>query len=168
VTVEEAINTSLEYENRVRDVYTDAVNQAVNDQGRKFFQLMADEEQHHVEYLEEKLRQWKDTGKVDADGLSTLLPSREAIESGVTKLQDKVGGRPGRIEIEFLEKAHAVERETSGFYRKMVDELPDDAKGLFKRFLEIEEGHLAMVQAQMDLVNGTGYWFDVREFNLEG
>ncbi len=168
MTVEEAINTSLEYENRVRDVYTDAVNQAVNDQGRKFFQLMADEEQHHVEYLEEKLRQWKDTGKVDADGLSTLLPSREAIESGVTKLQDKVGGRPGRIEIEFLEKAHAVERETSGFYRKMVDELPDDAKGLFKRFLEIEEGHLAMVQAQMDLVNGTGYWFDVREFNLEG
>jgi rubrerythrin len=168
VTVEEAINTSLEYEDRVRDVYIDAVNQAVNEVGKKLFQLMADEEQHHVDYLKGKLRQWKETGKVNADGLSTLIPSRETIEEGVSRLQDKVGGRPGRIEIEFLEKAHAVERETSGFYKQMVDELPNDAKGLFKRFLEIEEGHLAIVQAQLDLVNGTGYWFDVREFNLEG
>jgi hypothetical protein len=50
----------------------------------------------------------------------------------------------------------------------MVNELPDEAKGLFKRFLEIEEGHLALVQAQIDQALGTGYWFDVREFDLEG
>ena len=49
-----------------------------------------------------------------------------------------------------------------------VDELPAEARELFRRFLEIEEGHLALVQAQIDFVTGTGYWFDVREFNLEG
>ena len=168
MTVEEAIKTSIEYETKVRNVYADAVARAEHQDGKRLFQVMADEEQHHVDYLKGKLKQWKDTGKVNAEGLSTLLPSPGTIEEGVSKLKDRVGGKPGRIEIEFLEKAHAVERETSGFYKRMVDELPDDAKELFRRFLEIEEGHLAIVQAQIDLVNGTGYWFDVQEFNLEG
>jgi rubrerythrin len=72
------------------------------------------------------------------------------------------------VELQWLRKAHGVERETSDFYQRMVNELPDEAKGLFKRFLEIEEGHLALVQAQIDQALGTGYWFDVREFDLEG
>ncbi len=168
VTVEDAINTSIQYENKVRDVYADAVSRTTSSDGKKLFQLMVDEEQHHVDYLEGKLHQWKESGVVSPEGLVTAIPSKEDIAAGIATLENKVGGRPGTIEIEFLEKAHAVERETSGFYRRMVDELPDEAKPLFARFLEIEEGHLALVQAQIDQVSGTGYWFDVREFNLEG
>jgi hypothetical protein len=33
--------------------------------------------------------------------------------------------------------------------------------------LEIEDGHLAIVQAQLDSVQGMGFWFDVAEFRLE-
>jgi rubrerythrin len=168
VTVEEAIRTSIEYETRVRDVYNEAVNAAPNDEGRRLFQLMADEEQHHLDYLESKLEQWSTDGTVTADGLTTALPSGAAIEEGAEALRAKVGGKPGRIELQFLQKAHAVERETSSFYARMVEELPDEAKGLFRRFLEIEEGHLTLVQAQIDQALGTGYWFDVREFDLEG
>ena len=168
MTVEEAIRTSIVYETKVRDVYAEAVYAAPNDEGRRLFQLMADEEQHHLDYLEAKLRQWGEDGVVTADGLTTAVPSGEAIERGADKLRDTVGGKPGTVELQFLRKAHGVERETSEFYRRMVDELPDEAKGLFRRFMEIEEGHLALVQAQIDQALGTGYWFDVREFNLEG
>jgi len=168
VTVEEAINTSIEYETKVRDVYVDAVNRSEQPVGKRLFQLMADEEQHHLDYLEVKLAQWRDSGKVTPEGLRTALPSGEAIAEGVAVLEDKTGGRPGTVELQFLEKAHAVERETSAFYQRMVDELPDEAKSLFSRFLEIEEGHLALVQAQLDAALGTGYWFDMQEFSLEG
>jgi rubrerythrin len=168
VTVEEAIKTSIEYEIRVRDVYSEAVSKAERQEAKKLFQLMADEEQSHVDYLKVKLDQWNSDGTVTADGLTTAVPSGEVIEQGVEKLREKVGGKPGTVEIQWLGKAHGVERETSDFYKRMVDELPDVAKGLFRRFLEIEEGHLALVQAQIDYVTGTGYWFDVREFNLEG
>jgi rubrerythrin len=168
VTVEEAIRTSIEYETRVRDVYVEAVRAAEKDEGRKLFQLMADEEQHHLDYLHGRLKQWNSDGTVTAEGLETALPSGEVIEENVEKLKDKVGGKPGTVEVQFLGKALAVERETSDFYRRMVDELPAEVQGLFRRFLEIEEGHLVLVQAQIDLVTGTGYWFDVREFNLEG
>ena len=168
VTVEEAIKTSIEYEVRVRDVYVEAVNGARNDEGRRLFQLMADEEQRHVDYLEVKLDQWGSDGTVTADGLTTAVPSGAEIEEGVDKLREKVGGKPGTVELQFLGKALNVERETSEFYQRMVEELPSEAKGLFTRFLEIEEGHLALVQAQIDLATGSGYWFDVREFTLEG
>ncbi len=168
MTVEEAIKTSIEYEVRVRDVYVEAVREAQREEGKKLFQLMADEEQRHVDYLKVKLDEWNSDGTVTAGGLTTAVPSAKAIEQGVDKLREKVGGKPGTVEIQWLRKAHGVERETSDFYKRVVDELPDAAKGLFRRFLEIEEGHLALVQAQIDYVTGTGYWFDVREFNLEG
>ncbi|MEA3408929.1 MAG: ferritin family protein [Candidatus Eisenbacteria bacterium] len=168
MTVEEAIKTSIEYEIRVRDVYVEAVREAQRPEGEKLFQLMADEEQRHVDYLKVKLDEWNSDGTVTSGGLTTAVPSGKVIEEGVGKLREKVGGKPGTVEIQWLRKAHGVERETSDFYKRMVDELPDAAKGLFRRFLEIEEGHLALVQAQIDYVTGTGYWFDVREFNLEG
>jgi len=168
VTVEEAIRTSIEYETRVRDVYAEAVSGAQSAEGTRLFQLMMDEEQSHVDYLEAKLDQWSKDGTVTADGLITALPSSGVIERGVGKLRDKVGGKPGTVELQFLSKALGVERETSEFYQRMVGELPAASKGLFRRFLEIEEGHLALVQAQIDQATGSGYWFDVREFTLEG
>jgi hypothetical protein len=38
---------------------------------------------------------------------------------------------------------------------------------MFQRFPEIEDGHNAIVQAELDSVQGLGYWFDVEEFKLE-
>ena len=168
MTVEEAIKTSIEYETKVRDVYRDAVARAETEDGKRLFRVMADEEQHHLDYLESKLGEWGEKGEVTPDGLKTALPPAGTIEAGIAVLEDKVGDGAGKIEIEFLEKALAVERETGAFYKRMVDELPREAKELFRRFLEIEDGHLTLVQAQIDQVNGTGYWFDVAEFTLEG
>jgi rubrerythrin len=168
MTVEEALGTSIELEERVRDVYVEAAEGAENPESERFFRLMADEEQSHVDYLHSRLDKWTAEGTVSSDGLSTAVPSRSVIEEETEKLRGGAGGGKGRIEIEYLRKAHAVERETNDFYARMVEELPDTARGLFRRFLEIEDGHLALVQAQLDLAVGTGYWFDVREFNLEG
>ncbi len=168
VTVEQAIKTAIQYENKVRDHYTKAVERAEHQSGRSLFQLMAGEEQHHVDYLERKLKEWGETGRVTAEGLRTALPSRGAIEEGIAKLTDGTAEQPSGAEVEFLERAFAVETETSDFYRRMVSELPAEARELFSRFLEIEDGHLAIVRAQIDRARGTGYWFDVREFNLEG
>ena len=168
MTVEEAIRTSLEYETRVRDVYAEAAEKAEHPDSKRFFGLMAGEEQDHVDYLDSKLEQWSGDGTVTSKGLSSALPSREKIEQEAERLRERVGDARGRIEMEYLRKALAVERETTDFYSRMVAELPDDSKGLFRRFLEIEDGHLALVQAQIALATATGYWFDVREFTLEG
>ncbi len=39
---------------------------------------------------------------------------------------------------------------------------------MFNRFLEIEDGHTAIVQAEVDVLTRTGYFFDFQEFTLDG
>jgi rubrerythrin len=169
MTVEEAIKTAIEYETRVRDLYVGAVKQTADPVGKRILGVLANEEQHHLDYLQSRLLQWNKTGEVTAEGLKTAIPPRKVIEAGMSKLESQMAGPDrGVAELQILKKALDVESETSNFYKKMVRELPVEAQELFARFVEIEEGHLAIVQAELDYASGTGFWFDFMEFNLEG
>lgn len=166
--IEEAIQKALEYEARVRDVYASALERARDPVGRKVFDVLAQEEQGHIDYLEHKLATLRETGELAPGGLDTKLPSKEAIEAGVKNLEREL--TPDGVletEAELLRKALAVEEETSSFYKRMVDELPRDGRDFFEPFLAIEEGHVAIVQAELDSVTQMGFWFDYREFDLE-
>jgi rubrerythrin len=77
-------------------------------------------------------------------------------------------GKPGSAtEVEYLRRALTAEKETSAFYRRMVSEMAEERKPLFARFLEIEEGHVAIVEAEIDAVSGAGFWFGIQEFDVE-
>lgn len=168
MTVEEAIKTAIQYENGVRDLYREAVEEAQRPAGKHLFALMADEEERHIAFLEAKLKELRESGHVAPEGPDTVVPSKERFEAASERLHATLDGKASGAERGFLRKAHAAESETTEFYRRMVSELPEEARPLFRRFMEIEEGHLAIVRAQLDRVASTGYWFDVREFTLEG
>ena len=170
MNLEQAITTALEYEGRVHRTYSEAVESARHDVARRVFKTLCDEEMEHIKYLSERLEEWRSTGTVTIAKLDTVLVPKAAIEAGAARLRQRLesGGREARgTEFESLKKALDVERETSAFYKKMVATLDDDGRRLFERFVEIEEGHVAIVQAEMDLVSGTGFWFDTAEFSLE-
>lgn len=167
MTIEEAITTALEYENRVRDVYRDAVTKSSDNTGKRMLEILAEDEQRHVDYLNAKLNEWKNTGKVTTDRLETAVPSKQSILDGVSKLKQRMSDKDFGVERELLKKAVDVETETSEFYAKVVRELPDENQKMFQRFLEIEQGHLTIVKAELDYVTGTGYWFDFSEFSME-
>ncbi len=167
MTLEEAINTAIEYEIKVRDAYVDAVRRAKDEVGRKVFHVLAREEVHHVEYLEEKLQELKTTGTVTAEGLRTAIPSKAKIDEAVGQMKAPLQKEDRGEELEMLRHALDLEIETGAFYKKMVDELPVEEKPVFARFLEIEEGHRAIVQAEIDHMTGMGFWFDMPEFSLE-
>ncbi|MBD3232631.1 MAG: hypothetical protein GF315_02795 [candidate division Zixibacteria bacterium] len=165
MNLEEAIKMALDYENRVRDAYKDAAAKAKDDVGKRVFSVLGDEEQRHVEYLEGKLAEWRQNGKVTPEELDTIVPSEDAIARGVEKLNHHLSKADRGSEMELLSKALQLEVETSNFYQKMVNELGDEGK-LFERFLEIEKGHQAIVQAEMDYANQTGYLFDFQDFGM--
>jgi rubrerythrin len=165
--VEKAIKTAIEYEIKVRDVYADAARNTKNDTARRVFQKLADEEQGHVDYLKSRLTEWQKTGSITPENLESAIPEKQAIEEGVKKLDNRMIEPDKYGEAQMLTKALDVEIETSNFYQKMVSELESEPQQMFQRFLEIEEGHLAIVQAELDHLNGTGFWFDFQEFNLE-
>jgi len=165
--LEEAIKTAITYEKNIRDIYLEGGRTVKEDHGRGFFQAMSEDEQRHVDYLEYKLDQWRKTGKMVPERLETTIPSGETIQKAVRRVRDQMKGEDRGIKQQQLTRALKVEMETSEFYQRMVAELSDEGRELFARFLEIENNHIEAVQFELDYVSSTGYWFDIKEFDME-
>ncbi len=168
MTIEQAIRTGLDYEVQVRKVYSEAAKKFSDPMARKIFTVLADEEDRHVAYLESRLEEWQRQGSVTAEKLETAIPSKAAIESSVRRLQRRMAQQDYSAELAMLKKALELEIEATRFFKRMVEQLQAEERRLFARFVEIEEGHEAIVQAEIDALTGLGYWFDYQEFRLEG
>lgn len=168
MTIEQAIKTGIEYELQVRKVYSEAAKKFKDPVARKIFTVLADEEDRHVDYLESRLEEWERTGAVTAAALETTIPSQEVIDRAMAKLTSRMSEQDFGVELEMLKKALALEIEATAFFRRMVAELKAEERKLFERFVEIEAGHEAIVQAEIDALSGLGFWFDYAEFKLEG
>jgi rubrerythrin len=170
LNLEQAIATAIKYETRVHATYAEAAANAEHAVARRVFTTLRDEEMGHIRYLRERLEEWRAKGAINIFEIGSEIGTREAIEAAAARLRTTLaGGSPGGggAEIDSLKKALDAERETSAFYKQMVAALDAEGRRLFERFVEIEEGHVAIVQAEMDLASGAGYWFDTAEFKSE-
>jgi rubrerythrin len=172
MAVIEAIKTALVYENKVRDVYIEAFDSSDNPEGKRVMKILAEEEQGHINYLEHNLHQWQETGKISTDSIDTVIPSPQKISDEIEKLKTFIRAKDRNVvnqdtELRMLEKALEVEKETSNFYQQMVNAMDGDLQIMFSRFLEIERGHLAIIEAEINSVSGLGYWFNFQEFKVE-
>ncbi len=167
MTIEEAIKTALDFETRIRDIYREAVQKISDPAGKRTLTMLADDEQHHIEYLNSRLELWKKTGKLSAEKLKSAIPAIAASAGEAKKIESHFSRESRRGEIEILSKALKAEIETSQFYEQMVDEMPPEFQPMFARFLEIENNHIAAVQFELDYLNQSGYWFDFKEFDME-
>lgn len=166
--IEKAIQTALEYETKVRDLYVKAMKEARSDAGRKVFRILAKEEQSHIDYLEARLIEWKKSQTIRVEKLQTLIPSPQEIEREIAQLPKNFGKDEKNLELDLLHQALELETATSSFYKNMTTEMSQDAGQMFANFLKIEENHRAMVLAEIDSLNGVGFWLHIREFDLEG
>jgi len=169
MTLEEAIKTALKFENKVAATYEEAMDKATDPVGKRVFGVLAKEEVGHVQYLEGCLKQWQESGKLIPEKLESVIPSVERIDQQAKQLQQGLAEkRPASsVEVDLLNRALQAEVETSNFYQQMASELDGEGQELFARFLEIEQGHQGIVQAEIDSVTGLGFWFDVPEFSHE-
>lgn len=167
MNIEEAIKTALDYENKVTDVYFKYAEKFQSEVGKKIFLTLGKEEEDHVAYLKAKLAEWQETGNITVDTLDSIVPDMDVIKKNVKQLKKVAKQESVDTEIEYFEKALDMEVKTSNFYKEMVAKLPADQQPLFKKFVEIEEGHEAIVKAEIDNARGLGFWFDFMEFDLE-
>lgn len=170
MTIEDAIKTALDFENKVHALYEKAAHDARDTGAKKVFTVLAQEEAGHVAYLESRLVEWQKDGHLSPEKVRTVLPSAERVRTAVARLQKSMVKQAGTHDAELasLQLALQAEDRTSAFYQQMVRELPAQGQELFARFLAIEESHAAVVQAQIDNVKQMGFWFDMKEFDLEG
>jgi rubrerythrin len=167
--LEEAIKTALEYEVGVHGIYLDAMKKTADPDGKRIFKVLCDEEMGHVAYLRQRLEEWERTGKIVVKKLRTSIPEKKVISAGLQEMRKTLKPKPTpqRAELELLRRALDAEIKTGKFYKEMVATLDGEGQALFRRFVEIEEGHEAIVQAEIDSVSNLGFWFDTPEFRLE-
>jgi rubrerythrin len=169
MNLDQAIRTALEYEGGVHRTYLEAMNQTPDKKAKRIFELLSEEERQHIAYLESRLDEWRRTGKIQVGKLVTTIPMRKSIEKSLEDLSRTVQPQRTRqlLELDLLKKALEAEVKTSSFYKEMVRSLDAEGQEMFKRFVEIEDGHIAIVQAEIDSLTNLGFWFDMPEFRLE-
>ncbi len=165
----EAIKMALEHEAGVHRAYGEAMNRAADQTARRVFRALRDEEMGHIKYLQERLEEWQKNGTITVKSLATSIPTKAAIHKSLQDVRKTVRPKATKQvpEVDLLKKALQAEIKTSTFYKEMVRQLDGQGKELFKRFVEIEEGHEAIVQAELDSVSNSGLWFGMPEFDLE-
>jgi rubrerythrin len=135
--------------------------------GKSFLETMAEDEQHHLDYLLDRLEHWNKTGELTLPKLETAIPSDESIAKQMGRFKSEISKKAGGDQKRILSRALKVEIETSEFYKEMVGEMTGQSQAMFARFLVIENRHIAAVQMQLDYATKTGYWFDMKEFDME-
>lgn len=168
MNLEQAITTAISYETRIRDLYIEAALKTTDTIGKKLFEMLGNDEQSHLDYLNVRLEQWRNMGKITVENLSSIVPSIDKLRRESEKIERRMAKEDRRDEKQLLSKALGVEVETSDFYRKLVAEMSGEAQNMFAMFLEIEERHTEAVQFQLDYLSHSGYWFGFKEFDMEG
>ncbi len=155
--LETAIKSALEFENRIRDLYIKAVARTDDSAGKKIFQALADDEQHHVDYLESRLGEWQRCGEITVETLDSIVPDKAAIRKEAAVLQSKISEDARGLKQQMLSQALEMEIETSRFYRELVDQISAEHRAMFERFLEIEDNHVEAVQFELDHLSNTRF-----------
>lgn len=143
---EEILSTALNLEQKGCTFYREAEKKTENKTGKKMFSQLAKEEEEHIKSIKEMFR--------------SLYPEKASREIPV--FEGEISRYSG--EVEALRIAMDMERKSIQFYTEWAQ---GGVEGLFKELVEFEKTHLELLQAELDYVQKTGFWFDHFESSLE-
>ena len=134
--------------------------------GKNMFIRLALDEFEHMTLLERQ----KDSLLEGKSWVKARI-ERSEIEEIVPRLvarEVRSRGEEGQNELSALRTALDLEERGIAFYEQQASgAASDDAKKMFERLAEMERAHAELIQAQIDYITGTGYWFNIREFSAE-
>ena len=167
MSLEQVVKKAISLEGKIRDLYVQSHKNCKDEAGKRFFAMLRDDEQYHMDYLEARLGELQSSGQMQHPDIASRVPSAAEIELCLADAEKHLSVEDRGVLQQMLSNALKVELRTSEFYEKMVDDSQGKIKGMFERFLEIENSHIAAVQAELDYVMNTGYWFGIKEFDME-
>jgi len=161
----EALRRAVEVEKEEMGLYMEYARKTSDPTGKNIFISLARDEEGQIKILEEQIallekrlpwKRYEQRSSEIQDYMSHMMPveKREKSTSG----KDQLG---------MLRAALAREREAIDFFRTQARELGDEnAKDMYRKLAAMDEAHYDMIQAQIDAIEGTGFWFGIPEFSL--
>ncbi|MFH1220250.1 MAG: ferritin family protein [Candidatus Eisenbacteria bacterium] len=162
----QAMKTAIEMEKSGHRFFTDAARQVKHEVGRKLFSRLASEELIHLQVFE-KIFSALASGTDWKKAVAGVEPARRMTSFDDARKEFEAVDLS--VELDFLRKALDLERKAIGFFERAAREAGTaGAREVFTQILDQEQGHYDLIQAEIDSINGSGYWFDVQEFYMDG
>jgi rubrerythrin len=160
------MKTAIEMEKSGHRFFTEAANKVKHEVGRRLFSRLAAEEIDHMRTFERIFNEV--SGGVDwKEAMKAVQPAKRVPYFDEARKEFKVEDMS--VELDYLKKALDLERNAMQFFEKAIQEAESPEAGeIFKRILEEEKNHYDLIQSEIDSINGTGFWFDVQEFQMDG
>ncbi|OPZ67399.1 MAG: putative trifunctional 2-polyprenylphenol hydroxylase/glutamate synthase subunit beta/ferritin domain-containing protein [bacterium ADurb.Bin478] len=162
----QAVALAVNLEINGRAFYLQAAEKAVHPTGKALFLKLAEEEKVHLAAFQAMLKREFD-GWPESDQLC------ETRAKPVPPLFDEKAAasfrRATADEMSALRIALKQENEAITFFEKAIALAEDDhARRIFTFVKDQENFHYALLQAELDYIAGTGFWFDSPEFRMDG
>uniref|UniRef100_A0A7V1EH54 Rubrerythrin n=1 Tax=candidate division WOR-3 bacterium TaxID=2052148 RepID=A0A7V1EH54_UNCW3 len=162
----EILKTGISIEKNGLSTYLNFAYKTKEPTGKNMFIKLAQDELQHMEVLEKMLdgimcnRTWV-CETIPESFIEKIAPRIRAI--------DKMKSEEGQDELSALKTALDLEKRSIEFYNenKRFVNNPEAIK-IFDRIIEMEESHYDLIQAEIDHIEQTGFWFGIREFTMEG
>lgn len=166
-TLAAILTQAMQLEREGHAFYLAAAEQTQAEAGRRMFLSLARDEMQHLQLLDGVYRSWLAKGAWPSSAELALAP-RQALPvfPPVGLVAASVPPRTG--ELEALRQGIAAEESSIALYRQGLETaaLPQ-AQEFYEYLVQQEEGHRTILQGEYDHLTHTGFWFDVREFDLE-
>lgn len=161
------LETAIKVEENGYATFKRLSDNSQNETGKKMFARLAKDELEHKEMLERQLKTLDEYGRINKieipeSAVEKLLPA-------IREKQKRTKGESGLGEVDALNTALDLERKTAQFFRDKAEEIDsEEVKEMFLRLAEWEDSHLELIQAELDYVKNTGFWFGTPEFKMDG
>ena len=161
------LKTALEYEKKIRDLYTTAISIIDDERGKTIFKTLADEEQSHIDFLEQSIEKLKIGEKLTYDQLTTSIPDTEFILKSIESMKIKIPEQMLGDIKQVLSSALKLEVETTEYYQQAFESTEGDIKNVMGKFVEIEQRHTDVVRFELDYASHNGFWLGFPEISME-
>ena len=165
----QAIETAIQIEQDGLAFYTEAARQTDDPNGEKMFLSLARDEQAHLKLFEDARESLLAEGKwLSPEQVEAISPRRfERPPIFPTVEEIKTVDLPER-QLAALQRGIQAEQDAITFYSEQLEESDDpDARAMYAYLVEQEEGHRTILQGEYDYLTHTGFWFGIREFDIE-
>ncbi len=151
-----------------RSYYEHVAEVIQNELGKKMFRKLAEDEIGHLKTFEDMFtdilgsEEWKKYVDQEEGKKDTVL---EELKQRIKEQEEK--GHAS--ELEALRIGMELERKSINHYEKAAKEAKETkAQEIFTKIIKEETFHYDLLQAQYDNITGSGFWFDIAEFKMDG
>jgi rubrerythrin len=156
-----ALATAIEAEKQSLRNYLEFAWNTRDSSGKQMFVRLATDEFEHMRLLEI----WQDDQRPPVTVEATIL---ERLAPRLSDKSLRIRGTAGQNQLSALNTALDLERSAQTFYEERSRRVQaEPARAMFARLAEMEAAHYALIQAEIDNIQQSGFWFGLREFTLE-